>query len=79
MHYIMELNDFIANFADQFDETDASEIQADTRFHDLEEWSSLTAMGIIAMVRTKYDKAVTGREIRDCETVEDIFNMIAAK
>ncbi|MCR4614132.1 MAG: acyl carrier protein [Bacteroidaceae bacterium] len=75
----MELNDFIANFADQFDETDASEIQADTRFHDLEEWSSLTAMGIIAMVRTKYDKAVTGREIRDCETVEDIFNMIAAK
>ena len=37
----MELKDFIANFADQFDDTDASEITATTVFHDLEEYSSL--------------------------------------
>ena len=33
----MELNEFIANFAEQFDDTDASEIQANTDFHDIDD------------------------------------------
>lgn len=75
----MELNDFIENFADQFDETDISEIKPDTEFHELDEWSSLTAMGIIAMVKTQYGKTITGKEIRECSTVEDLFNLVAGK
>ena len=33
----MELNEFVENFANQFDDTDPAEIQASTIFHDLEE------------------------------------------
>lgn len=75
----MELNDFIFNFAEQFDDTDASEITASTEFHELDEWSSLTGMGVIAMAKTLYGKTITGKEIRECETVEDLFNLIASK
>lgn len=75
----MELNDFIVRFANQFDETDASEIQADTYFQELEEWSSLTAMAIIAFVKTEYGKTITGKEIRSCDTVEDLFTLITSK
>ena len=75
----MELNDFISNFADQFDDTDISEIQASTVFHELEEWSSLTAMGVIAFVKTEYGKAITGKEINSCITVEDLYNLVSAK
>lgn len=75
----MELKEFIANFAEQFDDTDASEITASTNFHDLDEWGSLTGMSVIAMVKTAYGKTVTGAEIRSCETVEDLFNLVAAK
>lgn len=75
----MELKEFVANFANQFDDTDLSEIQASTRFHDLEEWSSLTGMGVIAFVKTEYGKTITGKELRDCVTVEDVFNLIASK
>ena len=75
----MELNDFISVFADQFDDTDASEITASTEFHDLDEWSSLTGMGVIAMAKTAYGKTITSKEIRECETVEDLFNLIASK
>ena len=75
----MELKDFIAIFADQFDDTDPAEIQAGTKFHDLEEWSSLTGMSVIAMAKTQYGKTVTGKEIRECETVEDLFKLIASK
>jgi len=75
----MDLNEFVANFADQFDETDPSEIQASTEFHELDEWSSLTGMGIIAMAKTQYGKTITGKELRGCETVEDVFNLIVSK
>ena len=75
----MNLQDFINNFAEQFDETDISEIQADTVFQDLEEWSSLTVLSIIAFVRTTYDKTITGKEIRTCETVEDLFKLVLSK
>lgn len=75
----MELNDFIAAFADQFDDTDPSEINAGTEFHDLDEWSSLTGMSVIAMAKTQYGKTITGKEIRECETVEELFNLVASK
>ena len=75
----MELNEFVANFAEQFDDTDASEIQASTVFHDLEEWSSLTGMGVIALAKAGYGKSITGAELRACVTVEDIFNLINNK
>lgn len=75
----MELKEFIENFAEQFDDTDASEIQADTEFHELDEWGSLTGMGVIAMVKTTYGKTITGKEIRECVTVDDLFNLVASK
>ncbi len=75
----MEINDFLAKFADQFEDTDPEEIKADTHFHDLEEWSSLIGMYIIAMAKTQYGKAITGKEIKGCVTVEDLFNLIASK
>lgn len=75
----MELNEFVAQFAEQFDDTDASEIQATTLFHDLDEWSSLTGMGVIALAKTEYGKSITGLELKACKTVEDVFNLIKNK
>ena len=75
----MELSEFVANFAEQFDETDPSEIKASTVFHDLDEWSSLTGMGVIALAKTEYGKTITGAELKACVTVEDVFNLILRK
>lgn len=75
----MEINDFLEKFADIFDDTDASEIKVSTAFHELDEWSSLSSMGLIAMVRTEYGKALTSPEIRSCATVEDLFNLVKNK
>jgi len=75
----MELENFIKNFANQFDDTDESEIKANTEYHELEEWSSLTAMCVIALVKTQYGKTVTGREIKNCKTVMDLFEIVASK
>ena len=44
------LDEFVALFAEQFDDTDPSEITATTVFHDLDEYSSLIGLSLIAMV-----------------------------
>lgn len=75
----MELNKFISDFANLFDDTDESEITATTVFKDLEEWSSLSAMGIIAMAKLQYGKIITGKEIRSCVTIMDLYNLMLAK
>ena len=75
----MELKEFIDSFIEQFDDTEASEITSDTKFKDLDEWSSLIAMGVIALVRTQYGKTVTGKEIRACETMKDLFELVLSK
>ena len=75
----MELKDFIENFAAQFDDTGASEFRPNTEFKALDEWSSLTALSIIAMVDEEYDITIKGDDIRDSETIEDLFNAVKAK
>jgi len=75
----MEIKDFIANFADQFEDTDPEEITAETKFHDLEEWDSLIALAVLNMTEKKYGKKITFDEMKVCVTVENLFNVIAAK
>lgn len=75
----MEIKEFIENFAEQFDDTDASEIKAETKFRELDEWSSLIALSVIAMVDDEYDVTLKGDDIRNATTIEDLFNIVKAK
>lgn len=73
------LEEFVALFAEQFDDTDASEITATTVFHDLDEWSSLIGLSVIAMVDEEFDIALKGDDVKNSVTVEDLYNKVAAK
>lgn len=75
----MKLDEFIENFANQFDDTDASEITAVTEFKALDEWSSLIVLNVIAMIDEEYDVAIKGDDIRNSKTIEDLFNVVASK
>jgi acyl carrier protein len=72
----MELQDFIEKFAEQFDETDASVFTAETEFKALDEWSSLSALSIIAMVDEEYEVALKGNDIRNTETIGDLYQIV---
>lgn len=74
----MDINMFIDNFAGQFDDTPADQIKAETSFRDLEEWSSLIALSIIAMVDEEYGVTLKGDDIKNATTVQDIFNRVVA-
>ena len=75
----MTPTDFLEKFRDQFEDTDPESIEMTTVYKDLDEWSSLIAFTVIATVKMEYNKTVTGAELRHCNTVEDLYNLIAAK
>jgi acyl carrier protein len=75
----MDINFFIEQFVDQFDETDASEIAPDTDFKNLAEWSSLTALSVIAMVDGNFGVRINGDDIRSANTIIDLFQIVISK
>ena len=75
----MELKEFIENFAEQFDDTESSEIQADTEYRELDDWTSLTALSIIAMIDEEYDVQLKADEMRKTQTIQELFDLVKSK
>lgn len=75
----MEIEKFIQNFADQFDDADVSTFGPSTAFKELDEWSSLLALSIIAMVDDEYGVVLKGDDIRGARTIEDLFNVVKSR
>lgn len=74
-----KLDEFVALFAELFDDTDASEITSTTVFHDLDEWSSLIGLSVIAMVDEEFEVTLKGDDVKNSITVEDLYNKVLEK
>lgn len=72
----MEIKEFISNFAEQFDDLDASSLTPETEFKALEDWNSLVALSVIAMIDEEYDVTIKGDDMRGAKTIEDLFNIV---
>ena len=70
----MSLGDFIKRFADEFEDMEDGAIGADTVFTELEDWNSLSTLGVIAMVKMEFNLDITADEIRACDTVKELFD-----
>lgn len=75
----MEIKDFIEKFAEQFDETDASAFTPETKFRELDEWSSLIALSVIAMVDEEYDVLLKGDDMRAANTIDELYQIVKGK
>ena len=76
----MNIKDFMADFAEQFEETDIEEFKPETNYReDLDEWSSLTGLAILNMIGKKYGVKITASDIKTTTTIEDVYNLIMSK
>lgn len=75
----MDANDFIKNFAAQFDDTDASEFTLETKFRELDEWSSLNALAILNMIGKKYSVVLKPEEMKPTNKVQELFDLVQSK
>ncbi len=75
----MEIKEFIEKFVDIFDDTDVATLTPETKFRELDEWSSLTALGVIALADEEFNVELSGNELRAANTIQDLFNLIKGK
>ena len=75
----MDSKVFIELFKEQFDFFEENiVIDSSTEFKELEDWDSLVALSVIAMVDEHYDVSVNGDNIRNSKTLQDLMDLIAA-
>ena len=75
----MDIKVFIDNFAGEFDETPIELFTPSTDYKSLDEWNSLTALSIVSMVDDVYHKTITGADLRNHTTIEELANFIENK
>lgn len=74
----MESNDFISKMAEQLDIEDVTALNENTRFRELEEWTSLSVMELIALYNDEYDKQISDTDIKRCVTIKDLLGLDTA-
>lgn len=75
----MELKEFVNHFAEQFDDTDISLFTPETKFRDLDEWSSILGLSIILMVDEEYGITLKASDIQASTTIGELFNIVSSK
>lgn len=75
----MNISEFIEKLEAEFDELEPGTLQPDTNFRDLDEWSSMHALIIIALIDTDYDVTITGDDLSSIETVSELYDIVAQR
>lgn len=75
----MEIRTFIALLADLFDDTPEENLSPGTVIRDLDEYSSIIMLSIIAMIDDEFGVVLTGKEVKASVTIQDLFNTLQAK
>lgn len=75
----MEIKNFVENFANQFDESDDVVFSENLEFRNIDEWSSLIALSIIAMVDEEYNVVLSGEDLRSANTIGELFEIVKNK
>lgn len=75
----MELRDFIEKFADQFEDVNVEQLNSETKFRELDGYTSLVALLIITMIDEEYDVTVTGDDMKQQVTIDDLYNLVSSR
>lgn len=74
----MEIKEFIEKFAEAIEVEDVATITPETVFHDLDEWSSISVMLLIAFYDEEFGKEITPASIKEAATIQDLYNIATA-
>ena len=75
----MTTEEFLKGFREQFEDTDESLITFETKYKELEEWSSMIALIIIAFIDENYTKNLSGDDFKNSTTIEDLYQILIKK
>lgn len=73
----MNITDFIKSLDSVFEETDINSLTPETKFKELDEWSSMSVLAIISMADEKFGKEIEASDVRSLTTIQDLYNFLS--
>ena len=74
----MEIKEFIEKFAEAIEVENVESLTPETLIHDLDEWSSISVMLLIAFIDEEFGKEITSSDIKKVNTIQDLYNFAIA-
>ena len=69
---------FIQNFAEQFDD-EPEGLTLETKFRDIEDWSSIIALSVMAMCDEEYEVILSANEMESANQISDIYKIVCER
>lgn len=76
---MITLDEFINNLEQELEDIEPGTLTAEVNYRDIETWSSMYALIIIAYVDLEFDVTLTGDDLRNCNTVKELYTLIKSK
>lgn len=75
----MEMNTFIEKFAETIDVENVESLTPETEFRELDEWSSLAYLSVIAFMDEEYGIQIEEADFKKLRTVQDVYDACTKK
>lgn len=75
----MNIDDFIAKIEVEFDEVSPGTLIPSTDFRNLDEWSSMHAIIIMALMDVEYGVVLKGEDLMQVTTIQALFDLVKSR
>jgi acyl carrier protein len=75
----MSIQEFIEAIENEFDELEKGTLNPSFSIRNMDGWSSMHALLLIALVDNHYELLLTGEDLRSIETVQELYDLIQSK
>ena len=72
----MDIQELIKHIENEFEDLQKGTLNPQTSIRDIEGWSSMHALLLIALVDNHYDVLLSGEELKNALTVQDLYTII---
>jgi acyl carrier protein len=75
----VSIDQFIQELEPELEGLPAGALKPNTSYREVEGWSSMHALILIAFVDSRFGITLTGEDLRSCVTVNDLYSVISAR
>ena len=75
----METIQFVRHFESAIEGIEPDSLTPETRYHQIPQWDSLGLLCLLAMIDCEYGVQVGGMELKQCETLGDVYGLVREK
>ena len=75
----MQVDQFVRHFENAIEGITPESLNPEAEYHNIPQWDSLALLCLLAMIDCEYDVQIPGMELKACDTLRDVFDLIGTK